>query len=230
MNNNRKIHDLKRELSGRYHLSEERHNICGRNLAITCVEDAEALFSKMVVADPNSLEVKDERLPYWATLWGSALVLADAILTNDLITPGEQALELGCGLGLASAIAALKRAKVTVSDYQADALKFARLNCLQISGQDPETLLLDWREPPTEKQYPLLLGADLVYESRFFAPLINTFNTLLAPNGRILFGEPNRMLGKPFFDKLEENHWTFTPLLENEDGTVYEIRRIDAQP
>lgn len=227
MNNNRKIHDLKRELSNRYQLAEERHNICGRNLAITCVEDAEALFSKMVVGDPNSLEVKDERLPYWATLWGSALVLADALLTGNLITPGEQALELGCGLGLASAIAALKRAKVTVSDYQADALKFARLNCLQIAGQDPEMLLLDWREPPTEKQYPLLLGADLVYESRFFDPLINTFSTLLAPNGRILFSEPNRMLGKPFFDRLEETHWAFAPLLEKEDGTVYEIRRID---
>ncbi|MBT4140414.1 MAG: hypothetical protein HOE48_21060, partial [Candidatus Latescibacteria bacterium] len=157
MNINRKIHDLKRELSNRYQLEEERHNICGRNLAITCVEDAEALFSKMVFGDPNSLEVKDERLPYWATLWGSALVLADVILTKNVITPGESMLELGCGLGLGSAIAALKRAKVTVSDYQPDALKFARLNCLQIAGQDPEALLLDWREPPTNHQYPLLL-------------------------------------------------------------------------
>jgi predicted nicotinamide N-methyase len=111
----RKIHDLKRELSNRYQLEEERHNICGRNLSITCVEDAEALFSKMVFGDPDSLEVKDERLPYWATLWGSALALADALLTDTLITPGEATLELGCGLGLASAIAALKRAKVTVS-------------------------------------------------------------------------------------------------------------------
>jgi predicted nicotinamide N-methyase len=225
---NRKIHDLKRELSGRYHLEEERHNICGRNLAITCVADAEALFSKMVFGDPDSLEVKDERLPYWATLWGSALALAHAILTCDLVKPGEAALELGCGLGLASAIAALKRARMTVSDYQPDALKFARLNCLQISGQDPETCLLDWREPPQDRQYALLLGADLVYERRFFDPLINTFESLLAPGGRILFAEPNRMFGKPFFDKLEESHWVFAPVLESEDGTVYKIGRTPA--
>lgn len=222
---NRTIHDLKRELSGRYQLDEERHNICGRNIAITCVEDAEALFSKMVFGDPDSLEVKDERLPYWATLWGSAVVLADAILTQNLITPNEQTLELGCGLGLVSAIAALKRAKVTVSDYQPDALKFARLNCLQIAGQDPATLLLDWREPPTDQKYPLLLGADLVYEARFFDPLINTFDTLLSPNGRILFSEPNRMLGQPFFDRLEYANWCFSPILEQEHGTVYEIKR-----
>lgn len=224
---NRIIHDLKRQLSSRYQLDEERHNICGRNIAITCVEDAEALFSKMVFGDPNSLEVKDERLPYWATLWGSALVLAEVILTQNIITPGENALELGCGLGLVSAIAALKRAKISISDYQPDALQFARLNCLQIAGQDPQTMLLDWREPPTDQQYPLLLGADLVYEARFFDPLINTFDALLAPQGRILFSEPNRMLGKPFFDRLEEAHWTFKPLLETEDGTAYEIRRVD---
>jgi predicted nicotinamide N-methyase len=222
---NRKIYDLKRQLSGRYQLEEERHNICGRNLSITCVEDAEALFSKMVFGDPDSLEVKDERLPYWATLWGSALVLSEALLTCKLINPGEPCLELGCGLGLASAIAALKRAKITVSDYQPDALKFARLNCLQIAGRDPETVLLDWRDPPTDRHYPLLLGADLVYEARFFDPLIHTFDTLLASEGRILFSEPNRMLGKPFFDRLEVANWMFAPLLESENGTVYEIRR-----
>jgi predicted nicotinamide N-methyase len=88
-------------------------------------------------------------------------------------------------------------------------------------------VLLDWREPPTDRQYPLLLGADLVYEARFFDPLINTFDALLAPNGRILFSEPNRMLGKPFFDRLEDANWKFTPRLEQENGTVYEIRRID---
>ncbi|MBT4138490.1 MAG: hypothetical protein HOE48_11275, partial [Candidatus Latescibacteria bacterium] len=51
------------------------------------------------------------------------------------------------------------------------------------------------------------------------------FETLLAPNGRILFSEPNRMLGKPFFDRLEEANWIFTPLLDQENGTVYEIKR-----
>jgi predicted nicotinamide N-methyase len=225
----RKIHDLKRDLSNRYLLTEERHNLHGRTLSITCVEDAEALFSRLLTADPKSLDVLDERLPYWATLWGSALVLANELLGNSHIQPGEAALELGCGLGLVSAIACLKRARVTTTDYQPDALKFARLNCLQIAGTDPETLILDWREPPRDRQYPLLLGADLVYETRFFDPLITTFDTLLAPNGRVLFSEPNRELGKPFFDRLPDAGWAFTLLVEKEAGSVYEIRRHNEQ-
>lgn len=221
----RKIHDLKSELSNRYLLTEERHNVHGRTLAITCVEDAEALFSRLLAADPSSPEVLDERLPYWATLWGSSLVLAHVLLGKSHIQPGETALELGCGLGLVSAIACLKRARVTATDYQPDALKFARLNCLQIAGVDPETKILDWREPPRDQQYALLLGADLVYETRFFDPLIATFDALLAPGGRILFSEPNRELGKPFFDRLPDAGWVFDLIVEKEAGSVYKIQR-----
>ena len=223
----KQIHALKRKLAGRYQLDEEHHNLCGRKIAVTCVEDAEALFSKMIVADPDSIEVQDERLPYWATLWDSSLAMAEILLTNDLLTPGEPVLELGCGLGLVSAIASLKRARVTATDYQPDALKFTRLNCLQIAGIDPEALLIDWRDPPTDLQFPILLGADLVYEPRFYNPLIATFDALLAPKGRILFSEPNRILGKPFFDRLPNAGWKFAPLVEEEKATVYEIRRSD---
>ena len=221
----RKIHDLKRELSGRYLLAEERHNLCGRSLSVTCVQDAEALFSRLVAADPDSLDVQDERMPYWATLWDGSLALAEFLLSDNPIQPGESALELGCGLGLVSAIACLKRARITATDYQPDALKFARLNCLQIAGADPRTLLLDWREPPRDAVYPLLLGADIAYETRFFDPLIACFDVLLAPGGRVLFSEPNRELGKPFFDRLDSAGWCFTPVAQKSGGTVYEIRR-----
>ena len=133
----KKIYALKSELAGRYQLGEEHHNICGRKIGVTCVEDAEALFDKLGMADPDSVEVQDERLPYWATLWDSALVLSDVLLADNLIAPGESVLELGCGLGLVSSIACLKRARVTATDYQPDALKFTQLNGLQIAGVAP---------------------------------------------------------------------------------------------
>ena len=221
------IYEIKRELSGRYQIDEEHHNLCGRKLAVTCVEDAEELFSKMVVADPDSIEVQDERLPYWATLWDSALIMAETLLNQNLISPGEHVLELGCGLGLTSSIACLKRAHVTATDYQADALQFTRLNCLQIAGIDPTVQIIDWREPPRDQQYATLLGTDLVYEPRFYTPLIETFDALLAPGGRILFSEPNRVLGQAFFDRLAPAGWKFIPLAKEEKATIYEIRRID---
>ena len=154
----KEIYALKRELAARYQLGEEHHNICGRKIGVTCVEDAEALFDKLQMADPDSIEVQDERLPYWATLWDSALVLSDVLLADNLIAPGESVLELGCGLGLVSSIACLKRARVTATDYQPDALKFARLNGLQIAGVAPRTMLIDWRSPAARSTLCHLVG------------------------------------------------------------------------
>ena len=135
---------------------------------MTCVEDAEALFDKLGMADPDSVEVQDERLPYWATLWDSALVLSDVLLADDLIAPGESVLELGCGLGLVSSIACLKRARVTATDYQPDALKFAQLNGLQIAGVAPKTMLIDWRFPPPRSTLCYFVGRRSCVRTAFF--------------------------------------------------------------
>ncbi len=223
----KEIYALKRELAARYQLGEEHHNICGRKIGVTCVEDAEALFDKLGMADPDSFEVRDERLPYWATLWDSALILSGVLLADNLIAPGESVLELGCGLGLVSSIACLKHARVTATDYQRDALKFAQLNGLQIAGVAPRTMFIDWRAPPQDQHYATLLGADLVYEPRFFDPLIAAFDALLAPGGRVLFSEPNRIIGRSFFDYLHSAGWAFSTISEREGATVYEIVRCD---
>ncbi len=223
----KEIYALKRELAARYQLGEEHHNICGRKIGVTCVEDAEALFDKLGMADPDSFEVRDERLPYWATLWDSALILSSVLLADNLIAPGESVLELGCGLGLVSSIACFKHARVTATDYQRDALKFAQLNGLQIAGVAPRTMFIDWRAPPQGQHYATLLGADLVYEPRFFDPLIAAFDALLAPGGRVLFSEPNRIIGRSFFDHLHSAGWAFSTISEREGATVYEIVRCD---
>jgi len=55
----------------------------------------------------------DERLPYWAELWTSAIVLAERVL-NDQTMRGTKVLELGCGLGLVGLAAAKAGADVPV--------------------------------------------------------------------------------------------------------------------
>ena len=44
--------------------------------------------------------VKDERLPYWADVWPSSIILAGKLLKLD--GAGRTALELGCGVGLST--------------------------------------------------------------------------------------------------------------------------------
>ena len=73
-------------------------------------------------------------MPYWADLWPASRMLAKAIL-HEPWTPGTEALEIGCGLGLPGIVALSMGLKVTFSDYDACALRFAADNA-RLNGCD----------------------------------------------------------------------------------------------
>src|SRR5580658_1257007 len=113
---------------------------------------------------------KDEYMPYWADLWPASRMLAKAIL-HEPWTPGTKALEVGCGLGLPGIVALTMGVKVTFTDYDATALRFAADNA-RLNGQTDFTIRqLDWRSPPDDLQAAVILASDLVYELRNVAPL-----------------------------------------------------------
>src|SRR4051794_33685393 len=55
---------------------------------------------------------RDQYMPYWADLWPAARMLAKVIL-QERWTPGLQALEVGCGLGLPGIVALSVGLRVT---------------------------------------------------------------------------------------------------------------------
>ena len=218
-----KIEKLREELGGRYQLGYERHNLCGRQISVACAEDAEALFSRRIHRD--DLDRLESNLPYWVCVWSSSLALSRVVMNGNFLAAGTSVLELGCGLGLVSAAACLKRARVTASDCQPDALLFARMNCLQIAGIDPEVRVINWGDPPEDRRYATLLCSDLVYDPLSYDPLLACFEILLETGGRVLLSEPNREMGRLFFDRLDEVGWVFEEISESEDVTVYSIQR-----
>src|SRR4051812_32177901 len=68
----------------------------------------------------------DEFMPYWAELWPSGVELARAVAACDVA--GLRVLELGCGLGLPSLVAATLGAQVLATDWAEDALALLREN------------------------------------------------------------------------------------------------------
>jgi predicted nicotinamide N-methyase len=134
----------------------------------------------------------DERLPYWADLWPSAIVLARAVAALD--GRNRTAIELGAGLGLPSLAAMDAGFAVTATDYYADALLFARRNAAGALGRDLATALVDWRAMPDDLgRFDLVLAADVLYE-RPYAPLVaRAVLGLLAPNGVAWIADPGRV-------------------------------------
>lgn len=179
----------------------------GHHFRLLAVRDTNTLLDAI---DPH-IFAADERFPYWADLWASSVALAE-YLTE--MPAGKTVLELGCGLGLAGIAAARAGASVTMTDIDTDALAFAaenvRLNLKPEEQSRVSIAAMDWRNPTAEGPFDLVIGADIVYERRFFAPLLSLFTRLLAPGGSVLLADPDRAIGRDFLAMARSVGWRET--------------------
>jgi predicted nicotinamide N-methyase len=144
-------------------------------------------------------------LPYWAELWDSACGLAEA-LAHRPPAPGTRVLDLGCGMGLAGAVAAALGANVLLADLEPSALLFARLNTLRFDSS-ARVRRLDWRCDRLHERFDLILGADILYERGQWEFLCEFFQTHLAGQGGVLLAEPGRQSGDLFVPWIARRGW-----------------------
>lgn len=176
--------------------------IGGFDVRIAKVANPDDLMDALIAKGADHEDFKDERIPYWADLWPSAIGLSKFLVAQHIVEKGMKVLELGCGLGLPGIIAAKLGATVTLSDYLPEALDFARMNWLKNLDQPPQTVCLDWRHPDPEHQADLLIASDITYEARFFEALPNAFRVLCRPGGTVILSDPQRKVAQPFFNTL----------------------------
>ena len=187
-------------------LVEETLVIEGLQLSILRPADSEALLSEEAFEH-------EEYLPYWAELWPSGVALARAV--GQRAVKGLRVLELGCGLGLPSIVAALGGAQVLATDWSPEALEVTAANA-ERNGGDLETALVSWADPaPLLDRGPwdLVLGADLLYEARNVDQLLDLLPRLA---GEVLLAEPGRPPAARFFEEVALE-------LEQLGGRVYRL-------
>src|SRR4051794_39261281 len=133
-------------------------------------------------------------VPYWATPWPSGAVLAGA-LAEDPPRPGARVLELGCGLGLPSIVAARAGADVLATDAASDAVAFAA-HGLALNETVAEVAVADWAAHGTalaeRGPWDLVLAADVLYTRHNVEAATRLLPTLLAPGGRLCVADPHR--------------------------------------
>ena len=146
---------------------------------------------------------RNERLPYWADLWPSAIALARRVGSLDLT--GKRVMELGCGLGLPSIAALTRGASVLATDHYSEALDFAAYNANTNLGEKLETLQLDWRTHDEGlPRFDLVLAADVLYDKTNVAPLTGLIPKLLARDGHLLLADPRRDYAGRFLEAMEK--------------------------
>jgi predicted nicotinamide N-methyase len=178
----------------------------------------------------------DEYMPYWADLWPASRMLARAILRSTW-NSAATTLEIGCGLGLPGIAALSQGLTVVFSDCDRTALRFAERNA-RLNGFDRfELLPLDWRFPPEDRRFDLLLASDLCYERRHVDPVVAFIGKVMSPNGMCLLTDQDRPPSAYLREALVAGGLHFdTELMRAGEpggnrykGTLYRIRRRAAQ-
>ena len=139
-------------------------------------------------------------LPYWARLWPSASLLALELAARPP-GPGTRVLELGCGLGLPSVVAARGGAAVTASDGHTDAVAFAAHNLAlnELEGTVVIADMADDADALVERgPFDLVLAADLLYTVSNGDAMLRLAPRLLEPNGELWLADPDRAGGRRF--------------------------------
>src|SRR5207302_303886 len=185
---------------------EERVLVDGRSFIILRPDQSKHLLDHPSV---QASFAADEYLPYWTDLWPAARMLAKVIARENW-TPETRALEVGCGLGLPGIVALSRGLQVTFADCDATALRFATDNARANNLHNFRLMRLDWRCPPADLSFPIILASDLAYELRNLAPLAGFIKKVLEPGGICLLTDPNRPLAPRLWEELAYEQLSFT--------------------
>jgi ETFB lysine methyltransferase len=210
-------HDLRRRLESRiareYRTTLEHFQIGEQTLEFLRVTDPDAVLDRVALEEDRREKISGQRhleplhLPYWAELWDSSEAIARWIGER----PGNfhaniSVLDLGCGMGLCGAAAAMMGCDVLLADLEAPALLLAQRNCAAFSPRC-RTRKLNWQTDQLGETFNIILGGDILYERKQWDFLEPFWKAHLAPDGHILLGEPGRQTGDAFPDWITARGW-----------------------
>jgi predicted nicotinamide N-methyase len=215
-----------------YKIKEETVIIDHMSVRILRITNIDELFDLLAAKPSDSIEVKDERIPYWADLWPSAIALSKFIVENKGVNETSKVLEMGCGLGLPGVVAGMLGADVTFTDYIAEPLDFAKKNWELNNSRSASFEIIDWRNIPATIDADIILASDVAYEKRSFEYLLGFIRKMCDEGKTLLLSEPGRKFAEPFIREMDNASLVRSAVpyiipLNNIDTkvTVYELRK-----
>jgi len=140
--------------------------------------------------------------PLWAKIWKASWVLC-GYLADMPSDPHKRFLEIGAGVGLVSIVAATFGHRITMTEYNPDALNFAQANAHLNHCPDLPILKLDWHDPRVTGQFDTIVASEITYKMEDFIPLIQLLKSYLQRGGQIILASEMRKTGKDFYDLLK---------------------------
>jgi predicted nicotinamide N-methyase len=208
-------------------LVEETLLLAGREIRLLRPRDGDALLDEVLAEDDPA----DDRLPFWAELWPSGSALAAAVAERPLA--GSRVLELGCGLGLVSVLAAAGGASVLAADQSREAVAFTTANAAR-NGVEVRTVVCAFERPEpllSGAPWDLVLAADVLYEPRTIPVLLDLLPRLVGPGGEVWLADPGRPREREFLAAVDAAGWRRDSVPAAGTVTLHRLRRgVDTRP
>jgi predicted nicotinamide N-methyase len=192
--------DKLREIEKRFGIETTPVTVRGKTLQIAQVRDIERLVEKQFSREDPLAD-----FPFWARIWEASIILADQLAQLEP-DDGKEMLEIGAGIGLSGLFAAAFGHKVTITDYDQDALCFA-MHSAGINGLDKVRFqTLDWCAPVLYKKYHYIIGSEVLFNEKLLLPLYELLQKALAPDGIVFLAhDKSRMSPCRFFDLAQKD-------------------------
>ena len=142
--------------------------------------------------------------PLWSKIWEAAIILSE-YLSGMPVDSEKRFLEIGCGIGVVGVVASAFGHRVIMTEYNPDALNFARANALaNLSAYDTglEITELDWGNPRVKGLFDYIIGSEVIYKKEDFQPILKLIKTYLKPAGEIILAEGVRKTSMEFFKQM----------------------------
>lgn len=162
--------------------------------------------------------------PYWAVLWRSGVALGRELAKAPGLA-GLRVVELGCGLGVPSLVAARAGAEVLATDEAEEALELVELNARE-NGLAVRIARAAWDaagELVGRGPFDLVLAADVLYERQSVAALLSLLPRL---GGEVWLADPGRP-GAAAFLHQAPRLWSVTSSVRDGVG-IHRLRALPA--
>jgi predicted nicotinamide N-methyase len=172
-----------------------RHRIGETDLRVAQVDRVDDMVRRVY---PEAVSLHGDA-PVWMITWPAAFALAE-YLALEQRPAGRRVLELGCGTAAPGIALERAGARVVCTDYDPLALAMAGHNAAMNGCRALETRRLDWYDPDLAGDFDLVVGSEIVYFEKSFAPLLSVLAEYTRPGGLVVLSDQGRPQMRPFLE------------------------------
>ena len=190
--------------------------------AIRSLDEAIDQVCETLTNEEQNDPFAEDLCPYFGILWPAAEALSIYLNHHPELIKNKSILELGCGLGYPSLVATHLGAKFLATDFHPDVEEYFLRNCRH-SNMSCDYMRLNWRE---DKQdiglFDIVMGSDVLYESKHASEVAKGLIRFLKPGGKILLSDPGRNYLQPFLEAMKsEGYEEESELISVKDKEVF---------